>query len=120
MDGCKKTLEVEAETKALRWAVMMMVRLNYTNVVSETDCKSLLPALQDKNSNPSILAYTQDIHNLLTKIGTHQVIFKCRQSNGVADMTAKEAISLNHEGPVLYSNIPSWIKFLVEVDKLAG
>ncbi|CAN7050470.1 unnamed protein product, partial [Brassica rapa subsp. trilocularis] len=76
---------------------MMMVRLNYTNVVSEIDSKSLLQALQDKNSNPGILAYTQDIHNLLTKIGTLQVIFKCRQSNEVADMIAKEAISFNHE-----------------------
>ena len=91
---------IEVEAEALRWAVMMMVKLNYTNVVFETDCKGLIQTLQDTKNNPSILAYTQNIHNLLTKIGPHQVVFKSRQRNGVADRIAKEASSLSNEGLV--------------------
>ncbi|WZZ28026.1 hypothetical protein YC2023_011427 [Brassica napus] len=54
-------------------ALITMVRLNYTNLIFETDCKELVQALYEKNGHPSIHVYIQDIQHLLAKIGHHRI-----------------------------------------------
>ncbi|XP_013728276.1 uncharacterized protein LOC106431981 [Brassica napus] len=108
---------IEAETEALRWAIISLVRLNYKNIIFESDGKELITALQEENYRPSIRAYTDDIHYMLEKLGTHRVIFKSRQANEVADRVAKEASTYGSNSSVLFSIMPSWIKSYVEADK---
>uniref|UniRef100_A0A0D3DA87 RNase H type-1 domain-containing protein n=2 Tax=Brassica oleracea var. oleracea TaxID=109376 RepID=A0A0D3DA87_BRAOL len=108
---------IEVEAKSFRWALSMMVRFNYTNLIFEMDCKELVQALVEKNGRPSIHAYIQDINQMLAKMGDHQVAFRGRQGNAVADRIAKEALSFENNAHVLFSVMPSWIKAFVEVEK---
>ena len=108
---------IEAEAEALRWAIISLVRLNYKNIIFESDCKELIHALHEKNYRPSIRAYTDDIHHMLDKIRAHRVIFKSKQTNEVADRIAKEAFTYGSNSSVLFSIMPSWIKSYVEADK---
>lgn len=109
---------IETEAEALRWAALSMVRLNYCNIIFESDCKELVQAYHDKGSRPNIQSYTEDTSLLLQKLGSTQVVFRCREGNRVADRLAREAISFENNVSVLYSVLPVWIKPLVEVDKL--
>ncbi|CAN6924598.1 unnamed protein product [Brassica oleracea] len=85
-------------------ALITMVRLNYTNLIFETDCKELVQALYEKNGHPNIHVYIQDIHHLLAKMGHHRIVkiakyigdgLRGRQGN--ADGIAKEALSLENK-----------------------
>ena len=58
----------------LTMALITMVRLNYTNLIFETDCKELVQALYEKNGHPNIHVYIQDIHHLLAKMGHHRIV----------------------------------------------
>lgn len=94
-----------------------MVRLNHSNIIFESDCKELVQAIHEKNSRPNIQSYTEDTIALLQKLGSRQVVFRCREGNRVADRLAREAISFENNVSVLYSVMPDWIKPHVEADK---
>lgn len=66
---------IEAEAEALRWAILSMIRLSYTNIIFESDCKELVQALYEENSRPHIQIFIEDSLQMLHKIGDHQVVF---------------------------------------------
>ncbi|XP_018479012.1 uncharacterized protein LOC108849903 [Raphanus sativus] len=111
----RSLLEVEAE--AMRWTMMQMVRLHFTNVCFETDSKELMEAANQTGLNPVIHSYAQDIAAILASRRDYKVVFKCREGNRVADRVAKEAISLDNNASKLYSVMLVWIKSLVEEDQ---
>lgn len=111
-------LEVEAE--AVRWAMRFMLRLNFGNVIFETDSKCLVEAFKEEDRWPSLSTYLQDIKSLKSKMEGKKLAFQYREANRVADRIAKEIISFENNAPRLYTIMPNWVKTYVENDIVSG
>lgn len=114
MPRLRSPIEVEAE--AMRWAMMQLIRLNFTCVIFETDSKELVNAVNQPGQHPMIPSHAHDIAAVLAKRRDYQVVYKCREGNRVADRAAKEASSFDTNVSILHSTMPVWIKSLVEED----
>lgn len=108
---------LEVEVEALRWATLVVSNFNYVNVVFETDSKEAADAVEGKEEWPMFRAVIQDIHQLLSRIKNHKLIFQSRESKFVADRIARESLSFVNYGPKLFSLMPNWIIPLVKADK---
>lgn len=109
---------LEAETEALRWAILNASRFNYTKVIFESDSQQLVSMLRQGTHGPILAPLIQDIEQLLQHFTEVKVEYVCRKANGVADRIAKESISFLNHVPKLYSIVPSWAKHYVDLDKL--
>lgn len=109
---------LEAETEALRWAILNASRFNYTKVIFESDSQQLVSMLRQGIHGPILAPLLQDIEQLLQHFTEVKVEYVCRKANGVADRIAKESISFLNHVPKLYSIVPSWAKHYVDLDKL--
>ncbi|XP_023637503.1 uncharacterized protein LOC111830199 [Capsella rubella] len=109
---------LEAESEALRWTVISMMRLNYRNVLFESDSQQLVSLVKGESEMQQVDPIIQDIKQMLQHFQGVKLTFIKRESNGVADRIAKESFSLGNNDPILYSITPSWLKSQVEIDNV--
>lgn len=107
---------MEMETEALRWAVLFMSRLNYQNIIFESDAQELIKLLNSGEGWPHLDPQLQDIRSLLPNFNEVKFVFSSREGNKAADRVARESSSLENYDPKVYSIMPNWLKSIVELD----
>ncbi|EFH42662.1 predicted protein [Arabidopsis lyrata subsp. lyrata] len=109
---------MEAELKALRWAIITMSRLQYRKIIFESDAQELIKILNSGEVRPHINPSLQDIKIMLQQFEEVKFVYSPRGGNEVADIyrIAKESLSSMKDDPTLYSIVLVWLKSLVESD----
>ncbi|XP_018473809.1 uncharacterized protein LOC108845037 [Raphanus sativus] len=108
---------VETEATALNWAIKSMSRLDYSQVIFETDAQVLVKMIEGvKEIWPKLKPIIQDITHSLKMNSSFKVEFFSRDGNKTTYKIAKEAFSFMNHVPKLYSIVPSWLKPVLEAD----